>query len=293
MKLDCPNCGGPVDPTAGERYTNCSYCKSSVAVVSLYKVDKIEFKQTSNLTPEQKEQLGNFIKLANRYHEIDDYENAYKCAKKMLEIDSANEDAYLNMALSVYFLNSDNIEKLEMVYKIIKQAESLNGPSDKIFDTSEKLSFNIALKGSSLEQWDQTIKYFRLSQRLAKNNSERDKIVNESIDKMRNKINSYIMSEVKIKKDKYVVNKTTFEMLDSMCDMFDDQDCLGLMHFAIAHCISNLKELPNKAKPYVLSMAKKHIENMPDKVKVWKSGWSGMKEKYIPKNQLIKEMSAG
>lgn len=100
MKLvsaKCPNCGANIEVDKNSDSTRCEFCKSKIIVedaIAKYKIEVSGEVEIKNLPT-----LKNHIKLAERYYNDNEYEEALEQYSKICELDSNNCDAIVRRGI--------------------------------------------------------------------------------------------------------------------------------------------------------------------------------------------------
>ncbi len=100
----CPNCNANLDVNPEFETMKCQYCGGAILIddaINKYKVEisgQIEVKNLPNIT--------NYLKIADRYYNSKNYEEAYENYNKIIELDPNNKIALLRYGICKTLLNN-------------------------------------------------------------------------------------------------------------------------------------------------------------------------------------------
>ena len=83
IAIKCPNCSGNLNVEENKEFTTCSYCGSQIYIDD----ENIKLKNRTN------KKILNYLELANRFFDDNEYEEAYIKFDQVLVLDPNNYEA--------------------------------------------------------------------------------------------------------------------------------------------------------------------------------------------------------
>lgn len=139
MKLvaaKCPNCGSDLEVNPNKETMKCEYCKSAILVdeaIAKYKLEISGEVEIKNLP-----KLENYLKNAERYYSLKEYNEAYEIYKEILKLDPTNSLALLRYGICKTLLNNYIDFTLEYLNKTVKEVINLIKDNDDYNTIIEK-----------------------------------------------------------------------------------------------------------------------------------------------------------
>ena len=116
IELNCPSCGGQLELPENLDIVNCIYCGTKIL---------IQDKDKSN----EQLNLKRYLELSNTAIEVENYKEALKYCNKALEIDTNDVGAWINKAISTYWLSKDVHNRYKVFIGYLNKAKQLS-PDD-------------------------------------------------------------------------------------------------------------------------------------------------------------------
>lgn len=142
IAIKCPNCSGNLNVEENKEFTTCSYCGSQIYIDD----ENIKLKNRTNKI------LLNYLELANRFFDDNEYEEAYIKFDQVLVLDPNNYEAIFKrgicISLNSNYLNFDT----ESAYNGFKNAVNIirginnNEDANKIINNYALILLDVILK---------------------------------------------------------------------------------------------------------------------------------------------------
>ncbi len=159
MKLvaaKCPNCGANIDVNPKLETTKCNYCNQAILINDA--IEKYKLEISGSLEVKNLPQIDNITKLANRYYDNQEYEEAYQQYDQLLKLDADNTDALLRYGICKTLLNNYIDFTMEYLSKTFDNVISILKEKNEYDDKIEKYVEEI-LYATDVSQ-EATIKYY-------------------------------------------------------------------------------------------------------------------------------------
>lgn len=135
--LKCPQCGGDVELDENQQYGFCKYCGAKVQNTN-FKVIKGEVKIVGNPT------VQNFMKLAKRDFEDENYGEALENYNKVLDIESDNWEAVYRRGICITKTTTLGAFRMEDIVKGSKNALKIIKEDDKLSKNIDQIKIDMA-----------------------------------------------------------------------------------------------------------------------------------------------------
>lgn len=114
VEVKCPNCAAKVSVEDVNKIIICEYCRTQIFLDSTPENLKVEFSEEIEIKNLPK--LTNLIKLANRYYENKEYQEAYFTYQKILELDPDIPMVYIRSTLSkILVVDYKNVDVIPII----------------------------------------------------------------------------------------------------------------------------------------------------------------------------------
>jgi len=126
IELNCPSCGGQLELPENLEIAHCMYCGTKILIQDKYK-------------PNEQINLKRYKELSNMAFEVKNYEEAIKYCNKVLEIDTKDIGAWINKAMSTYWLSTDVNNRYELSISYLNQANLLAPDDARILEAKKEI----------------------------------------------------------------------------------------------------------------------------------------------------------
>ena len=150
MSLNCVNCGGNINATSLTKYIICEYCgsrNSNFLINVKNSINTIE----NNISSDE------FDSLNNEYN-FKDYESTIILAKKILDKNQNSWIALTYLAISEFWMGTDDFSHLDRVKKYITKAKIISDNNEIVLDTANQISNNCVILGVKNKYYGEELK---------------------------------------------------------------------------------------------------------------------------------------
>lgn len=177
--MECMSCGGNIEGGTAGNVVTCQFCGTQTAVVVA-----IGISEASN--GDANSTLRKLLRVSQIDIEGKRYDSAEKQLKDAVAIDPECWEAYANLAICCFWLDTDQFPRLTEVAGYLAKAAALTSNSAAIAATTRAISFNIALLANLQndkfgDNANNTIRALVIAKGMVDVYPERDKLINDYI----------------------------------------------------------------------------------------------------------------
>jgi len=127
IKLNCPSCSGALELPDNLGVAHCVYCGTKILV-----------QQTDGVR--EKQNLERYIELARVALEAQNYEETIQYSNRILEIDPQNIQAWIDKAISTFWLTSSKNNRYDEAIEYLKKAARVDPGDERIVSAYKELT---------------------------------------------------------------------------------------------------------------------------------------------------------
>jgi hypothetical protein len=215
--LNCHSCGASCSPDGGTYFVDCEYCGASISVAEFFKQsssDTLAALSDAGLSDEESKTISRLFEGAEHHLQISEYEMAQRNFEEILKIYPRHIPSRLNLANCLLFdPKSEPIERAKRVKEHVLNANSGHEEIPEITALKQSIAFNVASMGSRLSNGMDSIEMFSISEEIAENNVDRDKLVEKFFESLYPKIGGRIESGLKQDKKEFSPSGTDLTIM--------------------------------------------------------------------------------